>query len=109
VIHRGRWLTMWVAVVYGFTLMGCDEGRPTPTQSGPVIHRNIGIVRSVDWHERSVVIEEDKTHIVFTLRSCHGEMPFWVGEHIDIRYHAHEYLTGCQDFDSVARVGEDVK
>lgn len=91
-----------------FSMFSCVS---SPEKLHPdIVGHNIGIVRSTDWQDRTVVIEEDKTHIVFVLKSCSGSMPFWIGEHLEIKYRQQwsdwEYPS-CQNFDYVKRIVTD--
>jgi hypothetical protein len=60
----------------------CDDESAKPAPA----HRNVGVVLSTDWHDRSFILEEDGTHITFQLKSCAGTMPIWPHEHIEIHY-----------------------
>ena len=93
-------------------LIRFDDCGPPP-QVEPRHGHNIGIVRSIDWTDRSFIMEEDGTHIQFQLKGCgengYGAVPVWVGQHIEISYTQPSdgfgyVLRQCQIFDMVRRL-----
>lgn len=96
----------YLALLLLLAMVGCEDEKSKDTSS-KWIYINRGVVRSIDWYNRSFLLEDDQGNTMTFYPICNNvAMPVWQGEVVQFsyRWYNKEFEISCYQIASVRHI-----